>query len=196
MSAWWARATSAADASTSAPPPPPSPPPWPARAWRAAARAAKLGAALHVGFSYVAFFSQVNGPSMFPTFGGRGWNVVLAEALPGVQDRVSPGDVVICVRPVNPKESVIKRVTAVAGDTVAVYAARGGGGAVERFEVPPGHVWLQGDNLAMSRDSREYGPVPLGLVKGRVVCQVLPAFKWVRSSAATTGRAPPGSSAA
>jgi len=35
-----------------------------------------------------------------------------------------------------------------------------------------GHVWLQGDNLIMSRDSREYGPVPLGLVKGRVVCQV------------------------
>jgi inner membrane protease subunit 1 len=40
-------------------------------------------------------------------------------------------------------------------------------------------VWLQGDNGPMSRDSREYGPVPLALVRGRVVCQVLPTFKWV-----------------
>lgn len=40
------------------------------------------------------------------------------------------------------------------------------------FQIPTGHVWLQGDNLIMSRDSREYGPVPLALVRGRVVCQV------------------------
>jgi hypothetical protein len=33
-------------------------------------------------------------------------------------------------------------------------------------------VWLQGDNLLLSRDSREYGPVPLALVKGRVLLQV------------------------
>lgn len=35
---------------------------------------------------------QVNGPSMFPTFNGRGWNVVVAEALPGVHDRVKVGE--------------------------------------------------------------------------------------------------------
>lgn len=40
------------------------------------------------------------------------------------------------------------------------------------LQVPPGHVWLQGDNLVLSRDSREYGPVPLALMKGRVVAQV------------------------
>jgi signal peptidase I len=34
--------------------------------------------------------SQVDGPSMFPTFTGRGdW--VLAEALPGLSDRVQVG---------------------------------------------------------------------------------------------------------
>jgi hypothetical protein len=44
--------------------------------------------------------------------------------------------------------------------------------AVLAVQVPPGHVWLQGDNLILSRDSREYGPVPLALVKGRVVAQV------------------------
>jgi hypothetical protein len=29
---------------------------------------------------------------MFPTFNGRGWNVVVAEALPGVHDRVEVGE--------------------------------------------------------------------------------------------------------
>jgi hypothetical protein len=40
------------------------------------------------------------------------------------------------------------------------------------LQVPPGHIWLQGDNLTMSRDSREYGPVPLAMLKGRVMLQV------------------------
>ncbi|KAH9937129.1 peptidase S24/S26A/S26B/S26C [Fomitopsis serialis] len=31
------------------------------------------------------------------------------------------------------------------------------------------HVWLSGDNAAMSRDSRVYGPVSMALIKGRLV---------------------------
>lgn len=146
---WWARAAAAASAAA-------PPPPWRVRARRGAWLAIKAGAALHVGFNYVAFFSSVNGPSMFPTFTGRGWNVVVAEALPGVQDRVRTGDVVICVRPVNPRESVIKRVAAVAGDTVTLYTARGGGGPPARVEVRPfgegrggGADWAWGREEAM-----------------------------------------------
>lgn len=30
-------------------------------------------------------------------------------------------------------------------------------------------MWVTGDNLPFSRDSREYGPVPLGLVTGRAI---------------------------
>ncbi|CAD7957691.1 unnamed protein product [Amoebophrya sp. A120] len=37
---------------------------------------------------------------------------------------------------------------------------------VER--VPQGHVWVEGDNKGKSNDSRHYGPVPLGLLEGRV----------------------------
>ena len=35
-------------------------------------------------------------------------------------------------------------------------------------QVPDGHVWLQGDNLPNSTDSRHYGPVPLALIRGKV----------------------------
>lgn len=38
--------------------------------------------------------------------------------------------------------------------------------------VPRGHVWLGGDNLGNSTDSRTYGPVPLGLVQGVIVAKV------------------------
>lgn len=35
--------------------------------------------------------------------------------------------------------------------------------------VPMGHCWVEGDNPQLSRDSRDFGPVPLGLVRGIVV---------------------------
>lgn len=41
-------------------------------------------------------------------------------------------------------------------------------------QVPAGHCWVAGDNQAHSRDSRLYGPVPLALVRGKVVGRVLP----------------------
>lgn len=40
--------------------------------------------------------------------------------------------------------------------------------------VPPGHVWLAGDNVNNSTDSRFYGPVPAGLLRGRVFTKM----KW------------------
>ena len=40
------------------------------------------------------------------------------------------------------------------------------------MQVPKGHVWLQGDNLINSTDSRQYGPVPYSLLYGRVFLKV------------------------
>lgn len=37
----------------------------------------------------------------------------------------------------------------------------------EMIQVPEGHVWVEGDNLGWSRDSRVYGPVPMALIRGR-----------------------------
>jgi len=38
--------------------------------------------------------------------------------------------------------------------------------------VPKGHVWIQGDNVYASRDSRHFGPVPYGLIRGKVFFRV------------------------
>jgi len=192
---------------------------------------------------------------MFPALASSG-EVVLAECLPGMHGRVREGDVVICVRPVEASEHIVKRVAAVAGQQVAIlpparggaawpgpwvppprssadgagpgekknrqtggdgdrggggevgggqsaggggggaaaapFAGGGGGGAARRVVVvPPGHVWVQGDNMVVSRDSREYGPVPLGAVRGRVVCTVWPRPRRVDGGGAVVlGRAP------
>lgn len=72
-------------------------------------------------------------------------------------------DIVIARDPTNPLQNVCKRVVGVSGHRIPV-ALR------DRFSyVPAGSLWLEGDNSVESRDSRTYGPVPLGLVRGRVV---------------------------
>jgi signal peptidase I len=45
---------------------------------------------------------------------------------------------------------------------------------VARLE-PNGDVIVHGDNLNVSRDSREFGPVPRELIVGRVIFRYLPA---------------------
>lgn len=45
--------------------------------------------------------------------------------------------------------------------------------------VPPGHVFLCGDNLSNSTDSRHYGPVPMGLIKGKIIAKLWPQQRWL-----------------
>ncbi|GFH23697.1 mitochondrial inner membrane signal peptidase [Haematococcus lacustris] len=106
---------------------------------------------------------------MFPTFSGHN-DIVVVDALTPIFNGVQAGDVVICVRPVDPSEHIIKRVVAVAGDEVVLYPDKDHA-HIRRVKVPVGHVWIQGDNLLHSLDSRVYGPVPAALLRGRVLYQ-------------------------
>jgi signal peptidase I len=73
--------------------------------------------------------------------------------------------------------TVIKRVTGLPGDIVVVPNSVPG--AAKSVTVPDGHVWVEGDNKDASRDSREYGPVPVNLVIGIVRGRIYPKPRWL-----------------
>lgn len=94
-----------------------------------------------------------------------------------------PGDVVVFHPPSSPKEDYIKRVVAVAGDTVEVRDGRlyvNGvaqnepylkqqfiEGAFPETKVPPGKFWAMGDNRNQSGDSRVFGAVEVDKILGK-----------------------------
>lgn len=65
--------------------------------------------------------------------------------------------------------TVVKRVVAVEGDVVREGIDGGG-----YIRIPQGHCWVEGDNASQSRDSRDFGAVPMGLVGSRVRAVVWP----------------------
>ncbi|KAJ3594047.1 hypothetical protein NHX12_006379 [Muraenolepis orangiensis] len=58
----------------------------------------------------------------------------------------------------------------------------------ELVVVPLGHVWLEGDNLKNSSDSRAYGPVPYALIRGRVCMKLWPPYSVGPMKESPTGR--------
>ena len=94
------------------------------------------------------------------------------------------------------RDKAAKRVIGMPGDFVSVLTpgkrpeqledmdAVGGELREEIIQVPEGHCWIAGDNLDWSRDSRVYGPVPLALVKGKVVAILWPwdCIGWVKNA--------------
>ncbi|XP_004294186.1 PREDICTED: mitochondrial inner membrane protease subunit 1-like [Fragaria vesca subsp. vesca] len=134
---------------------------------------AKFFGLLHVTDSYLCSCTLVHGPSMLPTFNCSG-DVVLAEHFSHRLGKVAHGDVVLVRSPDDPKRMVAKRVLGLEGDEVTSSFDPQRIVQHDRIVVPKGHVWIQGDNTYASLDSRSYGPVPYGLIQGRVFFRVWP----------------------
>ena len=115
--------------------------------------------------TYVVDLTLCTGPSMEPTLNANSDLVLLDRVSPRL-GRIATGDIVVADSPTRPGEPVCKRVAAVAGERVP--------GSFFADVVPPGCVWLLGDNRRNSTDSRIYGPVPTDVIKGRVVLRVWP----------------------
>nr|XP_016440146.1 PREDICTED: mitochondrial inner membrane protease subunit 1 isoform X1 [Nicotiana tabacum] len=115
----------------------------------------------------------VYGPSMLPTLNLTG-DVLLAEHLSPLLDKLGPGDVVLVRSPDNPRKTVTKRIVGMEGDTVTFLADPARSNRHVTLKVPKGHVWIQGDNIYASKDSRQLGPIPYGLILGKVLCRVWP----------------------
>ena len=108
---------------------------------------------------------------MYPTLSLSG-DLILNSPLLLALRPLARGTLVTAVSPLNPAHQVLKRVVGLGGDTVLLDPSGERGGPEEWVKVPRGSVWLAGDNASNSIDSRDYGPVPVGLVKGVVVAKV------------------------
>ncbi|GAC76810.1 mitochondrial inner membrane protease, subunit IMP2 [Moesziomyces antarcticus T-34] len=152
--------------------------------------------------SHLYSLGNVTGGSMSPTFNGpyaeasaanaRADVVLLNRSVSYQHNELRPGDIVTLISPLDPRLLLTKRVIALPGDTVRVWApgASTSAGKWTRIKIPPGHVWVEGDaavdivprslekvaNSARlpagvrnkSRDSREFGPVPMGLITSKI----------------------------
>lgn len=70
----------------------------------------------------------------------------------------------IAKSPSDPKSNICKKVIGLEGDKILTTSPSDF--FKSHIYVPTGHVWLEGDNLQNSTDSRYYGPIPYGLIRG------------------------------
>lgn len=115
--------------------------------------------------------AAVHGSSMHPTFEDRTGEYALVQRSDLARYDLSRGEVVTFVSPVDHRIRLVKRLIGMPGDWISVPET------AEIRKVPEGHCWLEGDNGSVSWDSRIYGPIPLGLVQGRVTHVVWPPHK-------------------
>lgn len=116
----------------------------------------------------------MDGPSMFPTFDVNGEIAVECVLAYRLFPDLVRGELVSLKSPFNPNRIVCKRVIGLAGDTICVDPTGSKAPSTEHVVVPEGHVWVAGDNTSCSIDSRDYGPVSMALIRGKIVARVYP----------------------
>lgn len=158
----------------------------------------QLGVTFFLITHYVGNLRTVGGPSMLPALDVSGdW--VLVSWLHARGKGIQIGDMVSYEHPMHRGVRAIKRVIAMEGDFVLRDTPGGLEGQLEDVEgwarepneeehmrkrdqmmikVPKGHCWVVGDNLSWSRDSRMFGPLPLALIKGKVMAIKEPGLPW------------------
>jgi inner membrane protease subunit 1 len=152
---------------------------------------------IHIFWKYFYSLDYTSGISMVPTI-PHGHDtflppVLLTSKFYSRGRNIAVGDVITFVHPMQPQNRGCKRVVGMPGDWICVQTpsredeeeenkeeAEGTGGVVrdEMFQVPAGHCWVVGDNVEWSRDSRLFGPLPLALVRGKVLAVVWPRWSW------------------
>jgi signal peptidase I len=125
---------------------------------------------------------RVDGPSMEPSYYHN--NRVIVSKTAYWFGEIDRGDVIVFPAPPNPEEDYIKRVIGLPGDEVRVtngvvyvndnpleepYISTPPISNMRRTTVPPGMVFVMGDNRNVSSDSRSWGPLNIEDIIGKAV---------------------------
>jgi len=127
---------------------------------------------------WVVYPLRVVSNSMSPTL-EIGDMLVVREL--GLEEIIQRGDMVVYRFPPATDGRAVKRVVALPGDTVTVEAAGYEAGGIAASSsapdaatqtttvLPAGSVFILGDNVTASVDSRMHGPLPRSEIVGRVI---------------------------
>jgi signal peptidase I len=149
-----------------------------------------LAVVLYFGINAVSARVRVDGFSMRPTL--EDGEYILINKLAYKTDEPHRGDIVVFVFPVNPQEDLIKRVIGLPGETVSIHngVVSVNGVALtepyiasppvynDEWVVPEGQLFVLGDNRNDSRDSHQWGFLPIENVIGRAVLIYWPPEQW------------------
>jgi signal peptidase I len=132
-----------------------------------------VGFGLVVAFVFALFLKLdfrsviVDGHSMLPSL-TPGERVIVSNAY-WLVGAIHDGDIVV-VRDPGSSGFIIKRVFKMGGEKVPVDKWPDSRHLEDgEYSVPEGDIYVLGDNLQQSEDSRRFGPVPLNKVIGKVV---------------------------
>lgn len=149
-----------------------------------------LAVVLYFGINAVSARVRVDGFSMRPTL--QDGEYILINKLAYKLGEPMRGDIVVFVFPVNPEEDLIKRIIGLPGDAITVQdGVLSINGVVMNepyisappaydgtWQVSEGELFVLGDNRNDSRDSHQWGLLPVENVIGRAVLIYWPPEEW------------------
>lgn len=149
-----------------------------------------LATLIFLAVEFVSARVRVEGFSMMPTL--QNGELVLVSKLAYRFGSIQRGDIIVFRHPLTPRQELIKRVIGLPGDEVMIAdgqvyvngtrldepyiaaAPRYNG----RWEVPPGFLFVLGDNRNDSSDSHSWGLLPIENVIGKAVLIYWPVSEW------------------
>lgn len=149
-----------------------------------------LAVVLYFGINAISVRVRVDGFSMNPTL--QDGEYILVNRLAYKIGSPVRGDIVVFSFPMDPKQDLIKRVIGLPGETISIQDGRVMVNGVHLEEpyiaappiynntwvVPEGQLFVLGDNRNESKDSHEWGMLPMENIVGKAILIYWPPTQW------------------